>query len=75
VREFLDHPQLAARGRWREFPSPVGPLRGLVPPVDLEGVGARMDGVPALGQHTDAILEEIGVDRATIGAWHREGTV
>ena len=75
VREFLDHPQLAARGRWREFPSPVGPLRGLVPPVDVEDVGARMDAVPALGQHTDAILEEMGVDRATIGAWHKEGTV
>jgi len=75
VQEFVDHPQLSTRNRWRECLSPVGPLRTLAPPVDIDGVDTRMDAVPALGQHTDAILQELGIDRATIDAWRREGTV
>ena len=75
VPEFLAHPQLEARGRWREVESPVGPLRSLLPPFDIEGMDARMDPIPALGQHTDAILAELGVDAPTIGAWRRDGIV
>jgi itaconate CoA-transferase len=54
------HPQLAARNRWREFGSPAGPLPGLRP-VTGEGWEPRLDPVPALGEHTDAILAEFGV--------------
>src|SRR5262245_30569354 len=75
VREFIDHPQLAARNRWQAIASPAGPLRALVPPVQIEGVEPRLGDVPALGAHTDAILEEIGIDRATIASWHKEGIV
>ncbi len=71
VQEFVDHPQLAARGRWREVDSPVGPLKALVPPVTMEGVEPRMDAIPELGQHTDAILRELGFDSATIAAWRQ----
>src|SRR5688572_11235723 len=69
VREFLDHPQLAARNRWRDVDSPVGPLRALVPPFTLDGQEPRMDAIPAVGQHTDAILGELGFDAATIAKW------
>jgi itaconate CoA-transferase len=55
-----DHPQLAARGRWREFGSPVGPLPALKP-VSGEGWEPRLDPVPALGEHTAAILSEFGL--------------
>lgn len=75
VREFLDHPQLAARNRSRDCASPAGSLRASVPPADIAGFDVRMDPVPALGQHTDAILAEIGIDPATIDAWRREGTI
>jgi crotonobetainyl-CoA:carnitine CoA-transferase CaiB-like acyl-CoA transferase len=34
-----------------------------------------MGDVPALGQHTAAILAELGVDRDTAAAWQREGAV
>jgi len=54
------HPQLAARGRWREFGSPVGPLPGLKP-VSGAGWEPRLDPVPALGEHTEAILAEFGL--------------
>lgn len=54
------HPQLAARERWREFGSSVGPLPGLKP-VSGAGWEPRLDPVPALGEHTDAILAEFGL--------------
>jgi itaconate CoA-transferase len=75
VPEFLEHPQLTARDRWTEIGSEVGPLRALRPPVKMEGVEPVMGDVPALGQHTASILGELGVDRDTIAAWKRAGTI
>jgi itaconate CoA-transferase len=75
VREFLDHPQLAARNRWRQIESPAGPLRALVPPFNLEGLDVPMGPVPSIGQHTDAILNELGFDEATVADWRRAGIV
>jgi itaconate CoA-transferase len=56
VAEVLEHPQLAARERWTEVGSPVGPLRALLPPITLPGRPPRMDPIPAVGEHTEAIL-------------------
>lgn len=75
VAEFLDHPQLAARERWREVDSPAGTLRALLPPVDMDGVEPAMGAIPALGAHTDAILRELGFDAMTIEEWRRAGIV
>lgn len=55
------HPQLQARGRWRDFGSPAGPLPGLRP-VTGEGWEPRLDPVPALGQHTEEILAEFAIE-------------
>ena len=66
VQEFVDHPQLAARDRWHEVDSPVGPLRALLPPVTMEGFDTIMRAIPAVGQHTDRILEELDFDSETI---------
>jgi itaconate CoA-transferase len=57
--EFAAHPQLAARDRWREVDTPAGPVQALLPPVNVPGREAAMGAVPALGQHTDAVLAEI----------------
>jgi itaconate CoA-transferase len=62
--EFAAHPQLEARGRWREVDSPGGPLRALLPPVSVPGREAAMGPVPALGQHTAAVLAELGMSPA-----------
>jgi crotonobetainyl-CoA:carnitine CoA-transferase CaiB-like acyl-CoA transferase len=75
VGEFLDHPQLADRDVWRHIGSPSGPLRAMIPPVRMEDVEPAMGDVPALGQHTDAILEELDVARDTIEAWRKEGAI
>jgi len=75
VSDLARHPQHAARGRWRDVGSPAGPIHALVPPVDLAGVEPAMGAVPALGQHTEAILTELGFRGETIAAWRRERTI
>ena len=66
MHEVWAHPQLKARGRWREIGSPAGPLPALLPPGSWNDGAPRMDPVPALGEHTDALLAELGVDAATV---------
>ncbi len=68
MHEVWQHPQLQARGRWREVGSPVGPLPALLPPGSWDDGDPRLDPVPALGQHTEAILTEMGLDAAAIMA-------
>ncbi|MGV9274681.1 CaiB/BaiF CoA transferase family protein [Streptomyces griseosporeus] len=74
VHELAGHPQLAARERWREVGSPVGPLRALLPPVTLPGgEEPRMGDVPALGEHTGAVLRAVGMTDDEIAALRRDG--
>jgi itaconate CoA-transferase len=60
--EFAAHPQLAARDRWRDIGTPAGPVRALLPPVTVSGRESAMGDVPGLGQHTAAILAELGLE-------------
>jgi itaconate CoA-transferase len=71
----LAHPQLAARDRWRTIGSPAGPIRALLPPIGIDGAEPRLDPVPALGEHTDAVLGELGYPAEGIAALHRRGVV
>jgi itaconate CoA-transferase len=75
VQEFLDHPQLAARDRWRTVQSPAGPIRALLPPFGMSDTEPQMGPIPAVGEHTNAILGELGYDAATIAKWRDEGVV
>ena len=69
MAEVWAHPQLKARGRWTEVGSPLGALPAMLPPGSWD-TGPRMDPVPALGEHTDAILAELGYGAAEIAALH-----
>lgn len=75
VAEFVTHPQLAARDRWREVDSPAGPLRAIVPPIDLEGMPPRMEAIPDIGDHTDEVLAELGYNPEAIARLHEQGAV
>jgi itaconate CoA-transferase len=66
VPDVIEHPQLEARNRGREMDSPVGRLRTLLPPITFDGDPPRLDPVPALGEHTDAVLTELGYTPAEI---------
>jgi crotonobetainyl-CoA:carnitine CoA-transferase CaiB-like acyl-CoA transferase len=56
VAEVLDHPQLVDRDRWTTVGTPAGPVRAVLPPIGLPGRPPRMDPVPAVGEHNEAIL-------------------
>jgi crotonobetainyl-CoA:carnitine CoA-transferase CaiB-like acyl-CoA transferase len=55
------HPQLQARGRWREVATPAGEIPALLPPGRNSSFDYRMDPVPRAGEHTEAILKELGI--------------
>jgi itaconate CoA-transferase len=69
------HPQLHARRRWMEVATPVGPVPALIPPGLPDGQPARMDPVPALGAHTDAILGELGLTGEEIARLRVDGAI
>jgi crotonobetainyl-CoA:carnitine CoA-transferase CaiB-like acyl-CoA transferase len=59
-----NHPQLRARNRWTEVDTPAGRIPALLPPgTGEDGVKARMDAVPSVGQHTESIFAELGISR------------
>jgi itaconate CoA-transferase len=64
LRQVWEHAQLAARQRWVDVGTPAGPVRAPLPPGASDPTAVRMDAVPALGQHTEAVLEELGYDAA-----------
>jgi crotonobetainyl-CoA:carnitine CoA-transferase CaiB-like acyl-CoA transferase len=69
------HPQLQARDRWRRVGSPAGDIPALLPPGRQSGFDYRMDPVPAVGAHTDAILRALGRDDGAIAALRASGAV
>ena len=75
VQDFLEHPQLVARGRWRDVGSPAGPLRALLPPGMPEDAEPVMAPIPSVGEHTDEILEELGYDEVAVNALRRRAVV
>ena len=75
MRQFWDHPQLAARGRRVQVGSPGGAIHALKPPFNLTGFEPRMDPVPALGQQTRSILAELGYGEADIARMAADGAI
>lgn len=75
VRDFLDHPQLEARGRWREVGSPVGPLRALLPPATMDGAEPVMAPIPTVGEHTDKILAELGYSDDAVASLRQSAAI
>lgn len=75
MHEVWAHEQLKARKRWVEVGTPAGAIPALLPPGLPEGFTPRMDPVPALGEHTEAILRELGYDDVTIGKLRAERAI
>ena len=73
--DVWEHVQFTARDRWREIDTPGGPVRALLPPFTFTDVEAAMGDVPALGEHTDAVLGELGYAPEEVRALHAAGAV
>ncbi|MEZ5605467.1 MAG: CaiB/BaiF CoA-transferase family protein [Burkholderiaceae bacterium] len=72
MAEVWAHPQLKARGRWTEVDTPAGAVPALLPPGLTE---ARMAPIPALGEHSEAVLAELGYDAAQIAQLRHDGVI
>jgi itaconate CoA-transferase len=75
VREFIEHPQLEARDRWREVGSPAGSLRASLPPIAMSDTEPVMAPIPSVGEHTDRILAELGYNEGAIDTLRREAAI
>lgn len=78
IKELHDvaaHPQLAARDRWRTVGTEFAPVKALLPPATFRDTAASMGDVPALGEHTAALLAELGVDGETVERLVADGVV
>ncbi len=52
-----------------------GDVAMLKPPFNVDGWPAADVAVPGLGEHTDAVLAELGYDAGVIAALHHDGVV
>ena len=55
--------------------TPVGPLRALRPPTRLQGIEPAMGAIPTVGQHSDAVLLELGFEHHMIATWRKSGVI
>ena len=75
VQDFLEHPQLEVRDRWREVGSPVGPRRALLPPATMDSTEPVMAPIPSVGEHTAKILAELGYDADTAASLRQSAAI
>jgi crotonobetainyl-CoA:carnitine CoA-transferase CaiB-like acyl-CoA transferase len=75
MHQFWDHPQLRARGRWHSVESPNGPISALLPPGINTAYEYRMDKIPAVGEHTERILKELGHSKESIEQLKQAGAI
>jgi itaconate CoA-transferase len=73
--EVLGHPQLVDRDRWQPVGSPVGPVLGLLPPPESADWDWRLDPIPSLGEHTEAVLAELGFGADDLAALRDAGVI
>ena len=75
MHEVWEHDQLKARKRWVDVDTPAGRVPALLPPGLPNAYAPRMDAVPALGEHTDAILGKLGYDDSAIARLRSENAI
>ncbi|WP_084792369.1 CaiB/BaiF CoA-transferase family protein [Mycobacterium sp. E136] len=73
--EVVVHPHLTARDRWRTVATPKGDIRALRPPPVISGFEQPMGAVPGLGQHTDAVLGELGLNAEDLARLRAEKVI
>ncbi|WP_094286287.1 CaiB/BaiF CoA transferase family protein [Mycobacterium lehmannii] len=73
--EVVAHPHLTARDRWRTVVTPKGDIRALRPPPVITGFEQPMGAVPGLGQHTDAVLGELGLTAEDLARLRADGVI
>ncbi|MGE2728737.1 CaiB/BaiF CoA transferase family protein [Mycolicibacterium vaccae] len=73
--EVIVHPQLTARDRWRTVATPKGDIQALRPPPVISDFEQPMGAIPGLGEHTDAVLTEIGLSAEELAQLRADGVI
>jgi itaconate CoA-transferase len=71
--DVWNHVQFSERDKWRTVQTEAGPVRALLPPFIFTDQEAAMGDVPSVGQHTEAVLAEIGISQERIAAMRAAG--
>ena len=75
MHDVWKHPQLQARDRWTRIETPIGPIPALLPPGKTDAYAPRMDPVPGLGEHSEAILREFGWTASDVARLRQLGAI
>jgi itaconate CoA-transferase len=75
MAQVWSHAQLQARKRWVDVATPAGPVPALLPPGAANAEDVRMHAVPALGEHSRAILAELGYSVDQVKALQQGGAL
>lgn len=75
MKQFASHPQLNERNRWMDVETPVGTIKSLLPPIVRSLDDVKLSPIPAVGQHSNSILQELGYDEDTINSLKNNHTI
>ncbi|MBU3623540.1 CaiB/BaiF CoA-transferase family protein [Polynucleobacter sp. AP-Latsch-80-C2] len=75
MKGLWNHQQLKERDRWVNVDTPAGSIPALLPPGLNNTYDYRMDPIPSVGEHTDAILKELGLSDSDIANMRSSGAI
>ena len=75
MKGLWNHQQLKERERWVNVDTPAGSIPALLPPGLNNSYDYRMDPIPSVGEHTDAILQELGLTESDIANMRTSGAI
>lgn len=75
MHDLMSHPQLKARNRWATVSTSKGPIPALLPPGSWEDDSPQMSPIPALGEHTEQILVNLGYGAEEISSLRAQGII
>ncbi|GJM12659.1 MAG: CoA transferase [Pseudohongiella sp.] len=73
--QVWSHPQLQALNRIIETETPAGPIKSFKPPGNNSSYKPSLGPVPALGEHTEEILSDLGFEASEIKRFQDEKVV
>ena len=75
MKDVWNHEQLQARGRWTSVQTPAGEIPALLPPGKSSAFNPAIRAIPEVGEHSDALLAELGYSASDISQMRASGVI